>query len=128
MIRRIQRLASEYSPRRWLTNWAQRARRGYSTEDTYDFDGYLACVIAGGVQEIRDNLHGWPMQLSEATDSDADALAAWGAILDKIVAGFSLYAEEGGYPLEDTAEAREKTEVIGEARALFNEWYGHLWD
>jgi hypothetical protein len=134
-LSRLSRLSYEWSPRRWAKKWTQRARRGYSTEDTFDFDSYLARVIAGGVTEIRETLHGYPPELGQIGETfdpnnmdDERGVAEWKAILDKIIHGFTIYAEEGGYPLQSTAEAKEKIELIDEAKALFIKWFGHLWD
>ena len=93
-------------------------------------------MIAAGVREIRENLHGYPPALGApdgkwAADTELDdeqGLAAWGSILDLIVEGFEIYAEEGGYPLQSTAEAKERSDKVDQAKRLFVYWYGHLWD
>lgn len=133
-----------WSPRRHGKKWKQRAQRGWSLEDTFDFDGYLARVIAGGVAEIRHNLHGYPPELGAPAGNwsgnpmeeldDEQGMAAWGSILDKIVEGFTIYAEEGGYPVsltddpEANASAAAQAAKIDQAKRLFVYWYGHLWD
>lgn len=129
---RISRVSYKYSPRRHALRAYQRARKGYSTEDTFDFDGYLAKVIAGGVAEIRENLHGYPMQFDKGDDDKGEkAIAEWGSILDEIVEGFTIYAEEGGYPVVGVPgypDAEAQTRKVKRAMKLFRRWYGHLWD
>lgn len=59
--------------RRWLPMWLrrtvyarpvhmfiQRGRRGWSDEDLWGFDHYLAKVIATGFEALADRTHGWP--------------------------------------------------------------------
>lgn len=91
----------------------QRARRGYSTPDTFGFDTYLAGVIAGGVQELRDREIGHPGTLT------ADE---WNRILDEIVAGFRQYhaADASGHDPDYDA--------VDHSLGLLREWWPHLWD
>ncbi len=128
-LMRLSRKSYEWSPRRHLKRWTERARKGWSVEDTFDFDGYMAKVIAGGVQEIRNSLHGCPPQLAPDDDSDVEkGTEAWGVILDEIVEGFELYWREGGYQLETDDTAKEINEKIEHSRDLFRAWMPHLWD
>lgn len=99
----------------------QRARRGYSDCDVWNFDGYLSKVISGGVRQLITELHGWPgppMTFDE-----------WKAILGKIADGFEAHAilHEECVSLADPrcAELERKRE---EGFRLFIEWFGGLWD
>lgn len=59
--------------RRWLPIWSrrtlcarpvllfwQRGRRGWSDEDLWSFDVYLAKTMASGFRALADRTHGWP--------------------------------------------------------------------
>jgi len=55
----------------------QRQQRGFSNEDTWSFDSYLASVIIGGVKHLKENLNGHP--------SDITNLQIWKDILTEII-------------------------------------------
>lgn len=108
----------------------ERADRGFSTEDTFSFDTYLAGVIANGVAELRDRCDGRPLGSpgallpDRAIDSgrpteeeSRQANREWRAILDSIATGFAKYAE---------TEVRD--DDVDEAFRLLREWFGALWD
>lgn len=87
----------------------QRAKYGYSVQDTFSFDEYLAKVIAGGVNQLRLRHYGPPTGLTESE---------WDAILDKIVSGFNDYSAEGYHENNDSREAMK----------LLIEYFHDLWD
>lgn len=114
----LRRWSYEYSPRRWVRKWSERARKGWSVEDTFDFDGYLSNVIAGGVQRIRDDSYGHPADLEPEV---------WLAILEKIIDGFTAHNEDAiMFPAGPEREAVERREREG--LSLFAQYFGHLWD
>lgn len=112
------RLRNKHMPLR-RTRWAvQRARRGYSDSDVWGFDGYLAAVIAGGVAQLRANLHGYAPEVG--------SIEEWDEILAKIETGFRVYLDEDEKWLYgDDPELRAQ---VDEARELFVKWFDHLWD
>lgn len=90
----------------------QRAERGFSDEDVWNLDRYLASVIAGGVAHLRDLEHGCPAELCDDGGVEA-GMERWGAILTEISDGFAKYA----------AEESDKAPL-----ALLSKWWGGLWD
>lgn len=115
----LRRWAYEYSPRRWCRKWFERARKGWSVEDTFDFDGYLAGVIAGGVRSLREYQHGHP---------EGVTFEEWGEILEEIVTGFTIHANDAVL-MAGSAENQAALEAKYErAKRLFAYWFGHLWD
>lgn len=120
-IARAQRRYYEISPRRHVRRALERASKGWAVEDTFDFDGYMAKVIHGGVIQIRANLHGHPMEFDDAPDP----MFAWADILDRIIHGFWLYLEDRWWQAEDKDAAWEEIE---DARRLYARWFGNLWD
>lgn len=90
----------------------QRARRGYSEQDTWSFDGYLASVIVGGVTDLRERRIGYPSGLTPEK---------WDEILGKIIDGFTVIQQDD--PLSPEQQA-----VFDEAVALFGRWFQALWD
>ena len=94
-------LASE--SRRWIKRTIrltsvrmrlQRSRRGYSSEDLWSFDTYIAGVIGHALIQLADTTHGYPMNM---TEEEWDTfLRHHGAILisysdDKFDGGGELY-------------------------------------
>lgn len=91
--------------RQWrnLVRAYQRARWGWSVEDTWNLDRYLSGVIAGSVEHLR--VHG------RHRSAGADQ---WDRTLQSIVAGFSD-VEPDGVPDSETFD-------------LFRKWFPELWD
>lgn len=124
---------TEHAPYIIGTNRAsrrQRADQGFSTEDTFGFDSYLAGVIAKGVGELRDRCDGNPLgspaallpegAIGRGRPTKEESLQAnreWRAILDTIATGFESYAED---EIVDDA--------LSEAFRLLQEWFPALWD
>lgn len=124
---------TEHAPYIIGTNRAsrrQRADQGFSTEDTFSFDSYLAGVIAKGVAELRDRCDGNPLgspgvllperAIASGSPTEEESLQAnreWRAILDTIATGFENYAE--GEIVDD---------ALGESFRLLQEWFPALWD
>lgn len=99
--------------------WIQRSRRGFSDEDVWSFDTYLAGIIVAGLTVLRANFHGCPPELCENGDVDAGC-EAWRAILTEIIDGFQAYHDNDG--LQATTPEFERS------CELFVKWWGHLWD
>lgn len=104
--------------RRWrpvfrsMMMW-QRARRGWSVEDTWSFDCYLAKVIAGGVRSIRERSIGYPGELTPER---------WEEILLEIEQGM-----DAAIRLMDDWDAHDK-ELFDLAMKHLHHWFFGLWD
>lgn len=112
---RIERALGKLNLRRVGRNAWQRARRGYSTEDTFSFEDYLADVIIGGLTELRNRNLAHPGGLTPEE---------WRAILDEIIIGFKVFQDPEGRFSDDPA-VRAKMDRGWE---LFQEWFPALWD
>lgn len=109
-------LCSPQTLRRKAVHVSQRARRGWSDEDTWGFDYYLSGVIAGGVEKLRSG-HGY----GNAVEDEAE----WDRDLRDIVEGFKLRqsaVRDSGAP---TPEDKAKME---RAFDLLRKHYDDLWD
>ena len=68
----------------------QRGRRGYSDRDIWGFDFYLSEIICGGINELKNQVHGVPGEIAEKfkdkNDSDSIdiAMIEWKRILGEI--------------------------------------------
>lgn len=102
----------------------QRAKRGFSDYDWWNFNDYLSFVIIGGLEKFKTG-SGYPANLSGPDE--------WVEILDKMIDGFkahqvwtSLDTWDMKQPLaewEEPYKAKWK-----EGSDLFIEYYGSLWD
>jgi hypothetical protein len=115
---------------RKLRFFIQRGRNGYSREDLWSFDTYLAGVIAAGCRELAEVSHGSPIALlppdpnhplgiDDSEEASAQAMEEWRAILDTIAFGLEEYTEE---------RANTNDAVVGQSLALLVRWWGALWD
>lgn len=100
-----------------LRVYLQRARRGFSDEDTWSLDEYLSRVIADSVQRFAEVTNGRPGDISPEE---------WQETLAKIARGFRgahrAHARHRAESVRDTA----KTE-FDEAFALLHERWSDLW-
>lgn len=110
---RLLRFHENFQPRRHLRRWVERAHKGYSREDAWGLHAYLARVIAGGVREIHKEGHGNPVSLD---------YEEWQGMLLEIAEGFELLTADE-LPRSNVEKAK-----IARAKALFAEWFEHLWD
>ena len=117
------RRAVLYNPRRAVklarrapVRWWQRARYGYSEQDTWSISHYAADVLAKMVADLRERMLGYP------ADIDVER---WDEMLSKIERGFmaALAVMDGGADDDERylAEFRE-------GMALFSERFFDLWD
>jgi hypothetical protein len=119
---------------RWLSDrprkiksFFQRGRRGWADEDTWDFDNYLAQVIAEGITHLKSYQHILPTY-KPGLESEQDAQKRWNDILNQIVVAFKyakLYTEAEISP----KEWEEKYKVdYDKGMDLFKEYFFALWD
>src|SRR4051812_15827976 len=90
---------------------SQRIERGFSEEDTFSFDYYLANVIAGGVARLRERGLGHPAEIT---------FEEWMAVLAKIEKGFAAYVADDSDNVGN--------DEWSEAWDLFRRWFPALWD
>lgn len=100
---------------RFVVGKIQRSRRGFSHEDTWNLDQYLAKVIASSVTHLRHTTHGYPSTMTESE---------WDNILRKIVLGFNLYV----YSRDMETLTEDEKAKMDEGMQLFIQHFRHLWD
>lgn len=118
------------NPRRKLRErrWArERRENGFSEADAWSFDTYLAGVIAGGVKQLAENLHGCPPELTEDAKGNElrsvdEACEVWKGILEEIVVGFEWWERE------KFVTSHASSPEFDRAMELLAKWWGHLWD
>lgn len=67
----------------------ERVEHGISLRDSWDLFAHLDEVIARGVRNLAENLHGCPSRLADECAGDVDAgCEKWRGILEEIAAGF----------------------------------------
>ncbi len=108
-------------PKRFLKHRYQRAKRGYSNQDCWDFDSYLARVIVGGIDELLKG-SGYPTHINSREE--------WEAILKEMQEGFGLIADrdwefDAGFDSPEWEAARAK---VNRAKKLLVEYFENLWD
>lgn len=81
----------------------QRVRYGFSDQDLYNFDKYLAQVLSQALPKLKD-AHGYPADMETSED--------WNEVLDKMTEGFARYHEEYEHP--DTEEMRAWDKLLEE--------------
>lgn len=71
----------------------QRAFRGYSDEDTWNFDAHLARVIAGGLRQLSEQVQGVPVAFSVRGRSFSREQRIWKNWLVKTASEFDRFAK-----------------------------------
>lgn len=77
----------------------QRMTRGWSDCDAWNLDTYLACILAGGLEWLAENAHGWPGeegQTYEDWQQELRQAAEWFRYLSKEDIWDSDYAPTRG--------------------------------
>ena len=98
----------------------QRGHRGWAECDTWDFDSYLAGVLAGGITCLAENGRGHPCK--EEPDK-CDHGKAWKAELVEAAERFrKLHEDSFGADFEGKNKAQD------EAFQWLARRVGHLWD
>lgn len=98
----------------------QRGWRGYSDNDVWNFDSYLAKVISKGCKQLAKEKHGYPSDLTPEK---------WEEILNEISKNFEEYIKiielEEGY---ETISQEEFSKKLDKMFDLLKNNFGHLWD
>lgn len=108
----------KYSIRKHTKEKWQRAHRGYSTQDTWNFDIYISGLLAAGITELRNRDIGYPV--IDPTLADAESRKFWHDIQTEMIEGFTLHTQ-------DPTSKKEKDKV-DRAFQLLAKYYIHLWD
>lgn len=134
------------NPKQWYREakfFAQRGVRGYSDRDTWNLDGYLVSVIAGGCRELAKNAHGCPGTLGHTGKTDENGMPEmdvdkgveeWQQILEDIALGFEAFRklqwddEFDDIPHPDSQRAKDYQKQYEKATKLFKRYFGNLWD
>lgn len=116
MIRRLVRDAWRW---RHTPRWGwQRIKRGYSTRDLWSFDTFIAAVVADACENLRDNGHGYPCEMT---------VDEWNDVLTRIAEPLKVWADEKFTTLTFDEEMK-RYEKAREAMRLFADNLGSMWD
>ena len=80
-------------------HWYQRAKQGYSYQDCWSVDWYLADIIPKMVRQLKNNAHGHPGDITEEE---------WSDVLEDIARAFELEYEIIDYVLYDCADKKQE--------------------
>ena len=138
-----------HNPRWWLHNikqffknikyaW-QRATRGFSDPDCWEFDSYLSRIISSGLKTLDKNRHGFPTELySQLGEEDGDK--EWSKILSEISAKMEKYErlKSSEYPPDNLPpeairewyenNQKEAENAWNGAIDLLKKWHNDMWD
>lgn len=137
-----------WSPKFWISNirqffrnikyaW-QRATKGYSDPDVWEFDNFLAHVIAGGLNELSNCTHGFPCSLLvDNTENEEEKFKKWQEILREISNDMLEYIniEDMDVP-EDCTDTfnwllnkkEEADNKYNKAMDAIKKWHRDMWD
>lgn len=124
---------------RKIKYFIQRGRRGYSDEDTWDFDSYLCKIIPPAIRELKKGT-GCPHEFYDKEKKN-DECWKWKEVLEEIAQGFEAHDEinhmryfqmkkEGEYFTQEIDKERLKNLTAKQKRGmeLFCKYFGNLWD
>jgi len=86
----------------------QRGKRGYSDCDVWGFHHHMSTVILGGLKELRENLHGFPPEIT---------FEEWKRILDEMIYTFQTLKD-----VDDEKTAMFDSQEYDEQR----KWYDDM--
>ena len=96
-----------------ITHRYQRAKQGWSFQDVWSLDTYLASVLVGSLTSLRDK---------PAFPGQFDTQEEWQAILDEMIEGFDLWAARWSPDSEDHDYVK-----VERSLELLKEYFGCLW-
>jgi hypothetical protein len=91
----------------------ERADRGFSEYDWWNFNDYLAWVILGGLKKFRKKGNSFPAQFQSEHE--------WNLLLDEMINGFEYYCSSDDINKLDDARWKRAWE-------LFHGYFASLWD
>jgi hypothetical protein len=95
--------------------FCQRGRRGYSDEDLWSFDCYIARVMSRGIAQLADVTHSWPSNMEWPQPED------WDTYLRDL-------SRRLGHWTDENFLDRDAFEVTRAAVEEFGKNFGHFWD
>lgn len=104
-------------------HFAERGKRGFSTEDWWNFDTYIAWVIANAVQKMKDDGN---TMFSYPDEPDTKWEELTNAEYDIMIKGFGTWAS-GSWNMFDE-EADQAVEDLKAALEIFSNRFMSLWD
>ena len=79
---------------RKIRNFIQRGTRGYSDEDLWDFDLYLAKIISTGLEQFKKSNHGIPCDIHDKyPTNDELATKEWDCCIDAMIYSFKMHID-----------------------------------
>ena len=110
----------------------QRGTKGYANSDVWVLCDYYLDIFIGGLSHLKENLSGYPTNLTEEK---------WNEILQKMIDGFKRvkYIEnDEWFEIEDIDEKdfmeswkkyeKEKNKVFKDTMKLFTKYFFSFWD
>lgn len=106
-------------------SYDQRGARGFSDDDTFSFDSYLAGVIAGGVRALQERGIGCPGDFMATTGMTVEERTEkWRELLGEMAEGFEAYLHQN----EHGPWLQGPPASFTRSWDLLTEWFGALWD
>ncbi len=97
-----------------IRSFIERGRRGWSVQDTWNLDGYIARVMAESLAYLRVHAHGYPADLTAEK---------WDAILADMESGFRRWVDHYDDPDEGEAYRQVQRSI-----RLMHRHFAGLWD
>lgn len=97
-----------------LKYFYQRGRYGYSEQDVWGLDWYLAHWLPKALRELKDQSHGYPV---------GQTPNRWGKKLEIMAQGFEAAQQVQDYTLD-----KKQIKVFKRGMKLFSEHFFSLWD
>lgn len=113
----------------------QKYKRGFSDEDVWDFDSYLAEIIIAGLKRLKEINHGCPGDLWDEKAKN-DECHRWNEILEEMIQGFEASQEmdrpayiKGNFKKEiDFERLKNLEKKYNRGMELFCRYFRNLWD
>lgn len=105
----------------------QRGKRGYADCDVWDLDLYLAKVISGSVNRLKEIHHGGPYELFDESAEGRETWK-WEGVLDQIVEGFQILHSCGYDGPDGKGFNADNQKKVDTAFTLLRKYWGSLWD
>lgn len=113
----------------------QRAKRGWSTYDSWGFDDYISGVISSFLAHHEANLQGHPVYVCAQSGAECEkedfecCSAAWAKILSRMRFGFEGWATRHDTPMAYDPDAEKfLKEDLDVSLQLFATHFTSLWD
>ena len=115
-----------------IKHYYQRATRGYSDQDLWSLDSYLAGWLPDALRQFKGAKQGTPAEFFSNKDHPWDplpegdhdrAVAEWHAVLDKMIQAFEAHNRIFDLDYDEDRDER----IFEEGAALFIKHFGSLW-